>query len=367
MKKLLLFDKTNQSNYSHNYDYERKLMKRIYFFIIHSALMSLPISSYAQIDDIFNVFKKIAENSSKTGSDESSTIAVEINAFITKMNKSGGTNELRNTPDGELERIQELIPKRLGPLGEQVQRAGGEARNRLGNEYQQLNILKAEIGNEIQRRFKEARAQDERNVSEAMEALTRAREAEDEGRRIRAAEEARIQQESLKKQNSTLIAQSIPKAQAFAKEAGSAWKLFQKKDELTGEVEKFSRLETQAEGGEKVVSDITCFGKGVVLMKTSVYGALFPATKDRYTSTWGVDGRIALNDKVFDYTFSRSPQFNNVILVFFSFDEASGLFAFDQGNVFYRVVMEITSSSGKIVLKLPPLADSIKAVTSSCK
>lgn len=390
-----------------------KIMKKLCFCVIHSALMSLPISSYAQLDDIFNVLKKIAETSSETGSDESSAIAVEINAFITKLNKSGGTNELRNTPDGELERIQALIPKRLGPLGEQVQRVGGEARNRLGNEYQQLNILKAEIGNEIQRRFKEARAQEERNVSEAREALIRAREAEDEGIRIRAAEEDRkamdpsktadaLSNENWQKFLSKIlksVEENDGKGKAEAAKSKTKYIFSEVKDEMTLQ-RKVKAVSEGVIGSSKYGVELFCNQKKLIAAITIV-DASFPQ------SAGIVKGRVRINGQVTSFNYALDKNWRNVItlplgevnngrlsdLEYFALNKSSmwskisvqnePLGAFNQSEFncqrgcslivrrafsppLYDLATEIPTSAGTLFIAIPPYEPNVRKVMATC-
>jgi hypothetical protein len=166
----------------------------------------------------------------------------------------------------------------------------------------------------------------------------------------------------------SLLQDALPKAQAFSRESGSSWKLFEKKDELSGRLAKFARLDSKTEGGSIVTVEAKCESQSIGL-KIYVTGATYPAVFTRYTGGFNVLGRIAINEDVSDYPFFRSRQFSNVIEFSMNMDKPSGLFLHSKDNSsFYvhRLILEIPTSNGKIIIRVPTLSDAIRGISNEC-
>ena len=177
---------------------------------------------------------------------------------------------------------------------------------------------------------------------------------------------------------------ALSKGAEFAKEAGESWKLFQKKDELSGKTVQFARFISKVDqSGSEATTDLTC-NDGIINFEITAKNLVIPA---RYSKgQWYVDGRQASNEKVSEVVYTRSEKFNNVIQGSIAFETSQGFFTRTsnggvdayltalaqlsnntEGPIIYRLLFEIPTSKGSIIVKLPPTANAIRALTKNCK
>lgn len=177
---------------------------------------------------------------------------------------------------------------------------------------------------------------------------------------------------------------AISKGSEFVKEAGESWKLFQKKDELSGKTIQFARFISKVDqSGSEATTDLTC-NDGVINFEITTKNLIIPA---RYSKgQWYVDGRQATNEKVSEVVYTRSEKFNNVIQGSIAFETSQGFFTQTsnggvdayltalaqlsnntEGPIIYRLLFEIPTSKGPIIVKMPPIANAIRALTKNCK
>lgn len=178
---------------------------------------------------------------------------------------------------------------------------------------------------------------------------------------------------------------ALSKGAEFAKDAGDSWKLFQKKDALSGKTIQFARFISKVDqSGSEATTDLTC-NDGIINFEITAKNLVIPA---RYSKgQWYVDGRQASNEKVSEVVYTRSEKFNNVIQGSIAFETSQGFFTRTSNGgvdayltalaqlsnntegpiIIYRLLFEIPTSKGSIIVKLPPTANAIRALTKNCK
>ncbi len=154
----------------------------------------------------------------------------------------------------------------------------------------------------------------------------------------------------------------MEKGRSFANEVRDAWKSQRGRDELTGRSWVAARLDQPIGEKSSVTVQVWC-GEQKTLSYRLTFNQAIPTTSNIKTLGKVATGRRAENEKVQEWNFKVSNEYSNVITGSISVEPPHGLF---EGGV-YRLLWDIPTNVGNVVIKVPPLAPSIQAVYSSCK
>jgi hypothetical protein len=227
----------------------------------------------------------------------------------------------------------------------------------------------------------------ERQKAAEIYAQAEAQAKKDSIERAKVAAEENLKKEQALAQAAAKAKQDIDRASAeinskgneFAKETGNIWKLFEKKDPLSGKTILFARAESTIASSSKGVAEIYCSELKNDKLYFLEYKIVFSGTTlpSRSVKTLmggyirAADGRVAQNAKVAAEDFRISQQFSNVVEGIILVDKSTGLFKNVQNEfddeLLHRLIFEIVTSNGNFILKIPPLANSLKQLAQSCK
>lgn len=200
-------------------------------------------------------------------------------------------------------------------------------------------------------------------------------------KQIRVAEQAaEIKRSETAKANTENAKNAANKGIEFAREAGDSWKLYEKKDELSGSTITFARSIVKLDNGE-ATTDIYCSSKNILSFEITTKNILMPIKLNNKGQRY-LEGRQANNEKVFVSFYPASDKYNNVLLgkIFYksSLDSFFGtehdlLFvnvqqsANDPSTIgIYRMIFELPTNKSPLIIKIPSLASSIKKLMQSC-
>lgn len=317
--------------------------------IICGALLlsMVSFSAHAQLTELLNLLKNSIDSPNSKQSPEASAEGIELQSLIKTLNSPDGG--LQNTEDVELQRIRKLIPKRLGPLGDQVQNAGGERRNLLAKEYMDLNRLDAEIGNELQRRFSLKQAEELNAERERAAAIKKASEEEEALKRRRLAEEDKRAKDPNKIVDEVAnaawqkfldsVLKSIKDADVKGAEAAEKSKMKYRLSEVDDQIT--LKKETKAVvkgdlGSGKYELEIFC-NKKMLMGSVTVYDSTFPDASGK------VKGRMRVNGQVTNFNYTVDDNWSNVINITLGEVNNSGrlsdidYFALDKSNNWIKI------------------------------
>lgn len=227
----------------------------------------------------------------------------------------------------------------------------------------------------------------ERQKAAEIYAQAEAQAKKDSIERAKVAAEENLKKEQALAQAAAKAKQDIDRASAeinskgneFAKETGNIWKLFEKKDPLSGKTILFARTESSIASSSKGVAEIYCSELKNEKLYFLEYKIVFSGTTlpSRSVKTLmggyirAADGRVAQNAKLAALDFRISQQFSNVVEGIILVDKSTGLFKNVQNEfddeLLHRLIFEIVTSNGNFILKIPPLANSLKQLAQSCK
>lgn len=157
----------------------------------------------------------------------------------------------------------------------------------------------------------------------------------------------------------------IGNGRAFANEVKDSWKLQRGRDELTGRNWINARLDQPIGGSSSVTALLWC-SEPKRLSYRLTFNQATPSWVLRDGPSgkkWVVESRMAQNQSVSPVNFEIAETYNNIITGTITVEQPHGLF----GGWIYRLLFDIPTNVGNVVIKVPPLAPAIQAVSESCK
>jgi len=173
------------------------------------------------------------------------------------------------------------------------------------------------------------------------------------------------------------MAPIMKKAEEFNRKSKTNWKITDTKDEMSGAKKVFATAQVRI-GLSIVESKLACEGESVNASFT-VLNATYPISYSRGKNdlsalaglgcamrgrAYWVNGRFKLNDKLVDYAYCVSPQYQNVVeaLIFSKKNFEDNSYKDAWGMMF-----EIPTNKGAAVFYLPTSNPSVSRVIEACK
>jgi hypothetical protein len=176
------------------------------------------------------------------------------------------------------------------------------------------------------------------------------------------------------------IKDAYTKGMVFAKESGVKWILTERKDPMSGKIDRLAKLESKSESGASLISELTCVPVAneknltAIVHKHTLSKGIVPSHRDgnRYSNV----GRQRINEKVTEMFWLQDAKFNNVWSGNILTQDA--IFAFVENGIafkevggkktfLYDLMYELSTNMGPVFIKMPPYDNAINALIRSCK